>query len=51
MTDLTTSYLGLELRSPIIASCSPLTGREDSLLQLAGAMDEVSVTPRPLTRL
>ncbi|WIY83298.1 dihydroorotate dehydrogenase-like protein [Propionimicrobium sp. PCR01-08-3] len=35
MADLTTSYLGLELRSPIIASCSPLTGREDSLLQLA----------------
>ncbi|WP_341729209.1 dihydroorotate dehydrogenase-like protein [Brooklawnia sp.] len=45
MTDLTTSYLGLELRSPIIASCSPLTGREDSLLQLAGAGAGAVVLP------
>lgn len=45
MADLTTSYLGLELRSPIIASCSPLTGREDSLLQLAGAGAGAVVLP------
>jgi hypothetical protein len=30
MTDLTTRYLGLALRSPIVASASPLTGEPDS---------------------
>ena len=29
MTDLTTRYLGLELRSPIVASASPLNGQPD----------------------
>lgn len=39
MVDLSTSYLGLELSGPIMASCSPLTGRVESLgaLQEAGA--------------
>jgi dihydroorotate dehydrogenase (fumarate) len=37
--DLTTDYLGLSLRSPIVASCSPLTGHLDSL----GALDEAGV--------
>jgi dihydroorotate dehydrogenase (fumarate) len=39
MTDLHTRYLGLELRSPLIASSSPLTGSLDSLrgLESAGA--------------
>lgn len=39
MIDLTTRYLGLELRSPLVASASPLTGRVETLarLQAAGA--------------
>lgn len=37
MPDLTTTYLGLELRAPIVASCSPLTGRIESLHELADA--------------
>ena len=39
MTDLETTYLGLRLRSPLVASASPLTGRLDSLslLERAGA--------------
>lgn len=32
--DLTTTYLGLPLRSPVVASASPLTGKLDSLLEL-----------------
>lgn len=32
--DLTTRYLGLELRTPIVASPSPLTGHLDTLKQL-----------------
>jgi dihydroorotate dehydrogenase (fumarate) len=32
--DLTTTYLGLRLRSPIVASSSPLTGKVESLLAL-----------------
>jgi dihydroorotate dehydrogenase (fumarate) len=32
--DLTTTYLGLKLRSPIVASSSPLTGKLESLLEL-----------------
>lgn len=37
--DLTTSYMGLELRNPLVASASPLTGRIEDLLaiELAGA--------------
>ena len=39
MTDLTTRYLGLTLRSPLVASASPLTGDIDMLraLEAAGA--------------
>jgi dihydroorotate dehydrogenase (fumarate) len=35
--DLTTRYLGLELRCPLVASCSPLTGHLDSLKAMAAA--------------
>ncbi|HKQ01069.1 MAG TPA: dihydroorotate dehydrogenase-like protein [Actinomycetes bacterium] len=35
--DLHTSYLGLELRSPLVASASPLTGELDSLRRLEAA--------------
>lgn len=34
MTDLHTTYLGLPLRSPIVASPSPLTGEIDSIIEL-----------------
>ena len=37
MTDLTTFYLGLRLRSPIVASSSPVTGDPDALLALDDA--------------
>ncbi len=33
--DLTTTYLGLELRCPLVASSSPLTGRLESLRAIA----------------
>lgn len=32
--DISTTYLGLRLTSPLVASCSPLTGQIDSLLAL-----------------
>jgi dihydroorotate dehydrogenase (fumarate) len=35
--DLHTSYLGLELRSPLVASASPLTGELDGLRRLEAA--------------
>jgi dihydroorotate dehydrogenase (fumarate) len=35
--ELTTRYLGLELRSPVVASAGPLTGRPDTLQALADA--------------
>ncbi|MDI9628040.1 MAG: dihydroorotate dehydrogenase-like protein [Acidobacteriota bacterium] len=37
MVDIATTYLGLELRSPVVASCSPLTGRLESLRALQDA--------------
>lgn len=39
MTDLSTRYLGLELRSPLVASASPLTGELEGLrrVERAGA--------------
>ena len=37
MTDLTTTYLGMRLRSPLVASSSPLTGELDTLRQLEDA--------------
>ena len=35
MTDLSTSYLGLALRSPLVASASPLSQRVDGVRALA----------------
>jgi dihydroorotate dehydrogenase (fumarate) len=43
--DLTTDYLGLTLRSPIVASASPLTGRVESLLSLQAAGVSAVVLP------
>ena len=37
MTDQTTSYLGLRLRSPVVASSSPVTGDPDGLRRLDDA--------------
>ena len=45
MTDLTTTYLGLELTSPLVASASPLTGRIDTLVRLAAAGAAAVVLP------
>ncbi|MFO8076781.1 MAG: dihydroorotate dehydrogenase-like protein [Actinomycetota bacterium] len=35
--DLSTRYLGLALRSPVVASCGPLTGKLDTLAELDDA--------------
>ncbi len=43
--DLTTTYLGLRLRSPIVASASPLTGKVESLLELERAGIGAAVLP------
>ncbi|HET6952532.1 MAG TPA: dihydroorotate dehydrogenase-like protein [Acidimicrobiales bacterium] len=45
MTDLTTRYLGLDLRSPIVASASPLTGEPDSARQIEEAGAAAIVLP------
>jgi dihydroorotate dehydrogenase (fumarate) len=45
MPDMTTSYLGLRLRSPLVASASPLTGHLNSLLQLQRAGAAAVVLP------
>lgn len=37
MTDLSTSYLGLALRNPLVASASPLSQRLDGVRALAGS--------------
>src|SRR4029453_4247956 len=37
MADLGTRYLGLDLRSPLVASASPLTGSLDGLRRLGDA--------------
>lgn len=37
MTDLTTTYLGFSLRSPVVASASPATGNLDTLIALQAA--------------
>jgi dihydroorotate dehydrogenase (fumarate) len=42
---LETTYLGLRLRSPLVASASPLTGRLDSLLALERAGAAAVVLP------
>jgi dihydroorotate dehydrogenase (fumarate) len=43
--DLTTTYLGLRLHSPIVASASPLTGKLESLLELEEAGIGAAVLP------
>ena len=43
--DLRTRYLGLELRSPLVASASPLTRELDSVLQLVDAGAAAVVLP------
>lgn len=45
MTDLRTSYLGLELAGPVVASAGPLTGRLDSLRALVDAGAAAVVLP------
>ena len=45
MTDLRTRYLGLELRSPLVASASPLTGDTDDLRRLEDAGAAAAVLP------
>ena len=45
MADLRTRYLGLELRSPLVASASPLTGSLDGLRQLEDAGAAAVVLP------
>lgn len=43
--DLSTTYLGLHLKNPIVASASPLTGKLDSLVQLEEAGASAAVLP------
>ena len=45
MADLRTRYLGLELRSPLVASSSPLTGNLDGLRRLEAAGAGAVVLP------
>jgi dihydroorotate dehydrogenase (fumarate) len=45
MSSLATRYLGLDLRSPLVASASPLTGRVESLLALEQAGAAAVVLP------
>ena len=45
MADLRTSYLGLELQSPLVASASPLTGSLDGLRRLEAAGAGAVVLP------
>ena len=45
MPDLTTTYLGLRLRSPLVASASPATGSVDSIRRLADAGIAAVVLP------
>lgn len=45
MTDLTTDYLGLALKNPLMASSSPMTGGVDSALRLQDAGIAAIVMP------
>jgi dihydroorotate dehydrogenase (fumarate) len=45
MTEMESTYLGLRLRSPLVASASPLTGRLSSLLALERAGAAAVVLP------
>ena len=37
MTDLTTTYLGLKLKNPLVASASPLSKKVDTVRKLEEA--------------
>ena len=37
MVDLTTTYMGLQLKNPLVASSSPLSEKVDSVQQLEAA--------------
>jgi dihydroorotate dehydrogenase (fumarate) len=43
--DLSTTYLGLRLRAPVLASASPLTGDLDALRELEAAGIGAAVLP------
>ena len=45
MADLRTRYLGFELRTPLVASAGPLTGRLDTLVRLEEAGISAVVLP------
>lgn len=45
MTDLTTNYLGLHLKNPIVASSSPLTGSVEDLKKLEAAGAAAVILP------
>jgi dihydroorotate dehydrogenase (fumarate) len=45
MTDLTTRYLGIQLRTPIVASAGPLTGDVDAVRRLVAAGASAIVLP------
>src|SRR5271166_5855956 len=45
MADLTTRYLGLDLRTPLVASASPLTGRLETLVRLQDSGAAAVVLP------
>ena len=45
MVDLRTRYLGLDLRTPLVASASPLTGSLDGLRRLEAAGAAAVVLP------
>jgi dihydroorotate dehydrogenase (fumarate) len=45
MTDLATRYLGLDLRSPLVASASPLSGTADGVRRLADGGVSAVVLP------
>jgi len=45
MADLTTRYLGLDLRNPLVASASPMTGKLDNLKRLEDAGAAAVVLP------
>ena len=45
MTDLHTEYLGLQLRSPLVASAGPYTGDLDKLRELESAGVAAVVLP------
>ncbi len=45
MVELRTRYLGLDLRSPLVASASPLTGSLDGLRRLEAAGASAVVLP------